>query len=242
MANFAELLSRVDMTLGEPHPSYPSQPQRWEALRGNAQLLFNINANTPVSWSVSSFILTVTAATSTYALPVSDFGKDILIETYTGDPYHQPAVIARCSLQSLLLGNFPTPNTDATAHSAMAIAIYREGGSVYARVEPPPQETARYKVWYELDSVDMDATTNTMALPHGDTYLVTMAALQLLPLTKWAGLDEDGNRRKRQELAQVLRPLAALQEREYRLHVATDRDAGRVVSQGFDDDSYAYDY
>lgn len=246
-SSYQEILSRVDLLLGEPHPASPSLPLRWEVLRNCVHHLFNLTVNTPVPWVTGSVLLTVNNSTDTFLVAANDFGKDILVETYdASDPYHIPRPVSRVSLQSQPYSFMPQSGdeitVDGAVHSARTMAFFRQSSAVYVRVSPKPTQTATYKIWYELASPNTDALSNGLTVPGGDSYLTTLCAVQLLPYCHWSGNTKDEDTRQRRELMDVLAPSAAVQEKQWRILLATDRQAGKVHMNGFLDEEFEFDY
>lgn len=211
------------------------------------QQVTNVALNAPPAWSIHNTDLTVADGIDTYTLVADDFGKPILIETVNaGDAYHVPRPIAISSLESILLSNAPGSSGEdidgnGVSHSAQAIAVYRDSGSVKLRVLPVPASAATYRIYYEIASPNDDSLDNLGIVPAGDAFIVSATALGLLPHCKWALLDEAQCSRKRSEIAKILGPMTALLERQWKIYLMTDKQSGRITLPGFADDNYIAD-
>lgn len=241
MPSYRELLSRVDLLLGEPHPTHPSLPIRWEAMRGAVQLITNVALNTSVAWSVNSTKLTVHPDVETYTIKEGNFGKDVLIETIDeSNPNHISRPVSRSSLQSSPYTFFPASGdsvtVDGSAHSARVMAFFREDGSLKVRVSPIPTLTATYRIWYETNTTNTDSLGNSLFSPVGESYLVALVAFNLLPYCQWPGLDAKQVIQKRAELRETLAASVAIHEKQWRIYLSNDRQAGVVRLRGFGDE------
>ena len=238
-STYRQLLSRVDLLLGEPHPANPSLPTRWEVLQGVTQLIFNVALNSPVSWTVQHTEITVADSIDTYTIAAADFGKDLLVETYDpSDLLHTPRPVSRTSLQSQIYTTFPASGTvtvDGVTHSAQSFAFYRENNATKFRVFPTPTTTAWYRVWYETASPNTDSDQNSLFAPAGETYLVSLCALNLLPYCQWAGMDKNETMEKRRNLEKILAANVAIHEKQWKIYLASDRQSGLVRLRGFGD-------
>lgn len=240
-STYRELLSRVDLLLGEPHPANPSQPTRWEVFQGAVQLVYNVALNAPVSWVTRNTTLSVYENQDTYTLNHADFSKDILVETIDlADPTHVSRPVSRSSLQSEPLTFFPqsgeSVTVDGVMHSARVMAFYREDGVVKVRVMPMPTTSADYRVWFETASPNTDSDLNSLFSPAGESYIVTLCALNLLPHCQWAGMGKEETKQKRRDLKEILAANVAVHEKAWRVYLATDRQSGVVRLRGFDDE------
>ncbi len=84
------------------------------------------------------------------------------------------------------------------------ISFYREGvtdQSYWCQIQPMPQESAVYTIYYLPSTPDADAAlTSAMALPEYSELVRIRSAAALLPYSSWFE-DEDQNSNKRKELA-----------------------------------------
>lgn len=249
MATYRELMSRVDMLLGAPHPNAPSEPIRFEHFRTVLQHVTNVALNAAPSWITNKLDLPVVDGTEIYTITAPDFGKPLLVETCDpSDIYHQPRQIAMSSWASELMvsdgiSQNPgwTSSNSGLVHTARVMAFRREPGVVYVRVLPKPSISALYRIYYETSGVNDSSLDNQLFMPYGESYLVAATALALLPECKWSDLDNTGNAAKRADKFKTLSIMTAQLEREHRRILATDKQQGKLQAVGFDDASYLAD-
>lgn len=244
---YREIMAQVFETLLQPHPAHPDERIVYRHLKQNVQLLFNQALNQPPSWDVASIDLNVDETRDTYQITAGDFGKDTLVHTVDdSDPNHVERPINRMSLQSSLIdGAAPYAwGVDrgwpflGYKHSANTFVFYREAGSIFVKLLPKPAIAATYRIWYETSEPSMTLGDN-LILPQGESLLCLRVAFSCLPGTSWCGKTEAENREKRKELAVTLAADKADHELQWRHFTATDRNQGRGVMRGFDDEEYA---
>lgn len=252
MPSYRECLSMVRQMLGEPHPAAPTEMQLFRYLSNNAQLMFNQVLNTPVSWTLQFWDLTINPNQNIYPVVAQNFGKDVLVETIDqDDPSHVSRPVRRMSFQSAEYGggdvytsNYPFPLA-GTVHTVQTMAFYRENGVPNLRIfpeNPPDGVTQQYRIWYETAEVNTDSLGNDFGIPAGIPLLCIRTAFSALPLARWCGYDEKQNADKRKEFGVVLTSDKADQQKAWEKYTATDRQAGLTVMRGFHDEEYRYDY
>lgn len=247
MANYQEILSKVRLLLGEPHPEAPSEAVVWEHLSNNAQLLFNMMLNTPINWNTGYTDLIVLPDIDSYLITAADFGKDTLVETYDAtEVNYVRRPVTRMSLQSQPYGEGvvyrDNYGPDGVKHAARSFAFYRDNGVIKVRVDGKHTQAATYRIWYERATANTDSLGNQTLIPLQASLLAISTALSCLPATKWSGLTMDENSRQRKEYAMALASDKADQMKEYRRYIATDRQAGLTRMRGFDDSEYEMEY
>lgn len=246
-STYREIISQVRLNLFEPHPAHPSEPVIWNSLRQNARSLFNHALNAPTALAIESHVLDVNEGKDRYLLPVTNFGKDVLVETFDGtDPNFVRRPLRRMSLQSSSLGGSDpyTINSDyslGSQHLANTVVISRDiAGSIWVLFLPMPHASARYRFWFEAAGPNTGALDNTFPVEAGQDLLCLRTAFSCLPGTEWAGMSKEECSVKRRELGITLKDDIKTHYDEYRHYVATDRKTGITLKRGFHDDEYMY--
>lgn len=233
----AELEAALRSTLLYPDNESPNRVQTWHAINSNAQLLFLQGQNTRCAWSISSFILPVSAGQSDYVIPAMDFGKDLLVETIDeSDPYHVAREIPRIDLQDKGLWYNSTGRANAANWTASAFSFYRsESGVPMVKIIPESAGSVSYKVWYETTDGEFSAYSSAFKFPQFIHLLRYKTALELLPYCRWSSLSLQEAQMRASSLAMVMEKKEAEYQRAFDDYISSTRDEGSFERAGYGD-------
>jgi len=215
MSNINESLSRVAELLSYPQANTPPLHVRYGALIRAIQHRFNELGNSGQAWTYSTENVTVASGTDTYTIAATNFGKPLLVTTYSTEDSSFQANIPFFQVQNLAFdwdlpfnaasGFWATDS--ASVHSALRCAFYKSAGTNTTKVifRPMPKAAAVYTVLYSVGNwVDSAALTDTPLLSQYHPLFEIQAALFLLPQCKWAGNDAAGDQIQRANLKESL--------------------------------------
>ena len=166
-------------------------------------------------WSVKSFEFTSDPSTDIYnvqagspPLPVSDFGKPLLIEKETGDANYPWAQVHFEDFNQQEYGIIPAGVSEVGIYGIFSptpekFTFYRENvinPVMKFRLNPLPQEAKNYVIWYAVGAIGIaNGLTVNYAIPEHAHLVEVQTALANLPRCRWRE-DEDFNIKKRAQL------------------------------------------
>lgn len=230
-----ESLAQIRLLCGHPMPEKPGDPQLLTLLRNATQLLHVRVQNSTQAWDVSNFQLLVSPGVSDYIVPASmaSAAKDVLILTQDqSDPYHVARRIERCDLQDIpKFYQGPAQDITSLTHSAVVMSFYRkDNNTAYIKVTPTPSQAATYLCWMETGEPAMTALADSPTLVPFQRFRNLKAAIQVLPLCEWAGMDARAMRDRRQELAVAMSRQEAEWESAFNIWIQNDRQPAAMQS------------
>ena len=212
MATRLENLIRIRAILGTPYISAPSFNDILRQELSEELDIVNRLSNTGKAWAVETYTFNYSANdTGTFALNVSNIGKILFVVRVMLNNQYVPALPVPISdfenqPYGTLIGNYYGIYSMPWAYETTLekMAFYRTGTvdqEYMVQVQPMPQESAVYEIYYVPGGVDADAAlSSATAMPEFSNLVQLRAATALLPLAKWYE-DEKENREKRKELA-----------------------------------------
>jgi hypothetical protein len=214
------IISSVDrlgpIYLDNPKQQKPNTGVRYDAVVQNFQNLYNELANVNEAWSFDEAILTVNSASDSFPIPnAARFGKLMLVTTYSTNEWAVERPIPLSDEQNLNFDWFYPKNyapqlvyggLTGGAHTAQKVSVfYDKDGVPMLRFLPKPQASARYKLKYSLgDWIGQLALDKTPILPQFHALAEIRAAIDILPLCSWDGLDDKATDRKQTKLFESL--------------------------------------
>lgn len=218
MATRAQAVSNVrTIRLDNPYQQAPNLHQIVGSFLQFEQLMANRLNSTGKPWSVKSFEFTSDPDTDTYnvetggtpPVPITDFGKPLLIEKETGDSNYPWSQVYFDDFNQQEYGVIPSGVSEVGAWGLFGVTqekftFYREGvinPVMKFRLNPLPQDAKNYVIWYAVGAIGItNALTVNYAIPEHAHLVEVQTAIANLPRSRWRE-DEDFNRKKREELA-----------------------------------------
>lgn len=184
-----QMLPAARVELLDPKPQKPSYRLLLQLAVARVQNALNEANNTHRAWAIGDTILSVSSGTDEYPLNVSGVGK--ILDVVYSDPLNIEGTERQIPFYdySALVGDWRDGNT------ASGIAFYYKNSQLYARVRPIPQESADYRVSFNVGSwaegAQLDDEPFLSAHHH---YFVSGIAFDALPAAEWFANDEAGTK------------------------------------------------
>lgn len=225
--NLRQMLDHMRILLGDPNAQEPSDRTLLYLLSRELQTYANQANLSGQHWAVDEYPLNVTSGTAEYQISETAFGKPIDVYTYyPTDPGHIRRDIDFTNLGDVNF-DWGYPNNVAAGmafgspHTAMRMAFYRKQGYIYVQVQPTPQQSATYKVLYQIGEYGSTTSLDEAPLiPEHHALIELRAAMAALPHARW-GDNEEFNTRKREEIALSMQPASGRLERDFKAHLAS---------------------
>lgn len=194
MSQIQQMIAEVRVYLDEPNHAHPTERHLWTLMTHCLQSFSNELQNTGQNWNIGSWQLDVAPGTEEYLITAMDFGKPIYVLTKSFDPSVAEREVPIVDIQNF---DFPTPGRysglmNEAHHSASGIGFYGKfAGSQahYCRVNPKPQASAAYTVWYKPGPLPTMGLGSEMLLPEHHQLLVTRTAIAAIPYCQWPQLN-----------------------------------------------------
>jgi hypothetical protein len=196
-----DMLPAARVELLDPLPQKPGYRLLLQLAVGRVQNALNEANNTHRAWAIDETVLTLVAGVEDYELDVANIGKILDVVTYDPDDSNWREWQIPFFDLTEVSGNDEWPSSD-TFSGTQRISFFRRGGGdqVYARVRPIPQDSASYRVSFNVGSWSEGAALDDepfLAAHHH--YFVCDIARDALPGAEWS-TDEKRNDMKRKNL------------------------------------------
>ena len=191
--------ANVRILLADPKPQKPSDRHLLLAALRQTQGLYNRLSNTGAAWDVDELPLNAVGGRQGYQMAIDDsFGKPISV-VRTGTNYVESPVDV-FEISNL---NFDYGMPQNYAGGVERIGWYRSGGTLYLKVLPIPQQSARYTITYSIGNwMDTASLDDSPVLSEFHPLVETLAARSLLAASEWSD-DKKSDAEKRRDLGQI---------------------------------------
>lgn len=206
-------MDNVVLRLGSPRSQTPSQHNLLQQVTTHVGTLLRQKRNVGVAWNYADTTVTVQPQETTYQLNVSDFGTPLAVLTV--NDFQDPNFVVRRipifnPADTYFDYNLPE-NAGAWVnslsafdpnHCALRCTFTWRNNIPYIQLIPAGNQQATYAIRYlQSASGIQSAALTSLPLVGEDCDLVEIrAAMSLLPIATWEGLDERANAAKRKEL------------------------------------------
>jgi hypothetical protein len=189
MASLSKIIAQVRVLLNNPLAQHPSPLHLITLAQHHVQDYHNQLQNTSQPWHLGSWPITVNSGTDEYLITAPNFGKpryilteDVSLPGFT--PWEVPILLPE-NFDQFARSPFPGGILPGK-HNAQAMAFYGTyGGFRMVKVGPMPQQSADYRIWYDVGEYSPGGLGDELTIPEQHHVLVNRIALSALPYCKW---------------------------------------------------------
>lgn len=214
--NILQSIAKERDLLDGPKMNKPSVQRLYGATVRNFQDMYNLCANSDEAWTFDETDLIVTGGTDTYPIPgskLANFGKPLLLTTYSTDDYAVERIIPFWDIQNLnfdwfLPKNYPGWNPLPTGgdHSAERVSFfYGADGTPKLRFAPVPQTGATYRLKFSIGNWADSANIQASPILSNHHHLFEVrSAKDTLYMAEWNDVERKDLKERRNEIRSYL--------------------------------------